>query len=258
MRSVSRRITDAKMLKLIKLWLQTPVEERDERGRKRLTGGKKNRRGTPQGGVISPLLANIYIRRFLKCWEQREFPRKLRAQIVNYADDFVILCHGTAKQAHGAAAQIIEQLKLTLNSEKTRRVNAWREPFNFLGYTFGVCYAVGSGRPYLGAKPSSVALRRFYGEIRRVLHRGNMGARAEVINHLNRMLQGWSKYFSYGTTSQAHRTVDHQVQTRLRQWLCRRHKVRGRGTRQFPDRKLYGTYGLLCLVKLLAARRAKA
>jgi RNA-directed DNA polymerase len=137
MRSVARRVSDRKILALVKLWLRVPVEERTETGKRKLTGPGGQGIGTPQGGVISPLLANIYMRRFLLAWEKQGLPRKLCAHVVNYADDFVILCRATAAKAKDAAAGIVEKLKLALNETKTRVVNAWREPFDFLGYTFG-------------------------------------------------------------------------------------------------------------------------
>jgi len=258
MKSVSRRISDAKVLKLIKLWLKAPIEERDEKGNRRLTGGKGSQKGTPQGGVASPLLANIYMRRFLLAWEMKQFPEKLKAQVVNYADDFVILCRGTAQKARSAAEQIVTGMKLRMNQEKTQVVDALQKPFDFLGYTLGPCFAIGSSAIYLGAKPSIRRIQRLYGKVREQLNRGNNDPLEDVVAAVNRMLVGWSQYFSYGTLSKAYRTVDYLTRKRLRWWLCRRHKVKGRGTRQFPDSRLYNNYGLVCLSTLLAAKRSNA
>lgn len=257
MRSVARRISDGKILKLLKLWLEAPVEERDAGGRTRMTGGHGV--GTPQGGVISPLLANIYMRRFLVTWDLWELPKKLKAHVVNYADDFVILCRGGAQRALEAAKVIIGRMKLAFNEKKTRVVDAWRGSFDFLGYTFGVCYEVGTGRPYLGARPSRKRIQRFYGTIREFLQARQMEPAEQVIERLSLRLYGWSEYYSYGTLSRAYHLVDKLVLRRVRAWLCRKHKVRGRGTRRFPDEVLYGRYGLICLTKMLAAlRRFKA
>jgi RNA-directed DNA polymerase len=256
MKSVSRRISDAKVLKLIKLWLKAPIEERDEKGNRRLTGGKGSQKGTPQGGVASPLLANIYMRRFLLAWEMRQFPAKLKAQVVNYADDFVILCCGTAQKARSAAEQIITGMKLRMNQQKTQVMDALRQPFDFLGYTFGPCFAARSSAVYVGAKPSKRRIKRLYGKIREQLSRGNNDPLEDVVAVVNRMLVGWSQYFSYGTLSKAYRTVDYLTRNRLRWWLCRRHKVKGRGTRQFPDSKLHSDFGLVCLSTLLVAKRS--
>jgi RNA-directed DNA polymerase len=256
MKSVSRRISDAKMLKLIKLWLKAPIEERDEKGNRRLSGGKDSQKGTPQGGVASPLLANIYMRRFLLAWEMKQFPAKLKAQVVNYADDFVILCCGTAKKARSAAEQIIAGMKLRMNQQKTLVIDALRQPFDFLGYTFGPCYGVRSPAVYLGAKPSKRRIKRLYGKIREQMNRGNNEPFEDAVAAVNRILLGWSQYFSYGTLTKAYRTVDYFTRKRLRWWLCRRHKVKGSGTRQFPDSKLYSSYGLVCLSTLLVAKRS--
>jgi len=119
MRSVARRVSDGKMLKLIKAWLKTPVEETDERGNRRMTGGKGSRMGTPQGGVISPLLANIYINRFLRVFVERGKHREFAARLVNYADDFVILSRGRAKEALEWTRRVMAAIGLSLNETKT-------------------------------------------------------------------------------------------------------------------------------------------
>src|SRR6478752_124639 len=133
MGSVARRIVDRHVLRLIKLWLRAPVEERDGDGGRRLGGGKENTRGTPQGGVISPLLANLYMNRFLKHWRQRDCGGTFQAQLVSYADDFVILSRGHAAQAKEWAKSTLARLGLTLNEEKTALRDARRERFTFLG-----------------------------------------------------------------------------------------------------------------------------
>ena len=125
------------MLRLIKLWLKTPVEERDGEGRRRLTGGKKVACGTPQGGVISPLFANLYMNRFLKYWTQMGQAPRLRARVVLYADDFVILSGGHAAEALEWTRGVMARLGLTVNETKTSIKDARRETFDFLGYSFG-------------------------------------------------------------------------------------------------------------------------
>ena len=140
LRSVARRIADGYMLHLIKMWLTVPVEEREEGGRRRLHGGKSQKRGTPQGGVISPLLANVYMNRFLKHWRQQGMGEQYRARIVNYADDFVILSRGHASEARDWARATLERIGLTLNEQKTVIRDARTETFDFLGYTFGLRY----------------------------------------------------------------------------------------------------------------------
>jgi len=197
------------------------------------------------------------MRRFLLAWRQH-FATKLKAYVINYADDLVILCRGTAEKAKEAAEKIIMGMKLRLNQEKTRVVNAWQQPFDFLGYTFGPCYAARFPAVYLGARPSKTRIGRLYGEVREHLSPNNTDPREDVIAKLNSMLTGWAQYFSYGTLSNAYRTVDWLTVNRLRRWLCRRHKVQGRGTRQFPTNKLYQEYGLLWLAKRLATQRSNA
>ena len=258
MRSVARRVSDRKILALVKSWLRMPVEERTEKGKRTLTGPGGHGVGTPQGGVISPLLANIYMRRFLLSWDKWELPKKLQAHVVNYADDFVILCRGTAHAAKDAAETILSRLKLTLSAEKTRVVNAWQDSFDFLGYTFGRCFKAGSSSVYLGAKPSKKRVQRFYKRVREFLHRGNQMEPTMAVERVNSRMLGWAFYYSYGTISRTYKRVDRLVSRRLRAWLCRRHGVHGRGTRRFPDEVLYGTYGLVRLLDVLARRRSHA
>jgi len=198
------------------------------------------------------------MRRFLLAWEMKQFPEKLKAQVVNYADDFVILCRGTAQKARSAAEQIVSGMKLRMNQEKTQVVDALRQSFDFLGYTFGPCFAIGSSVVYLGARPSKGRIKRLYGKVREQLNRGNNDPLEEVVAAVNQMLVGWSQYFSYGTLTKAYRTVDYLVQARLRWWLCRRHKAKGKGTRRFPDSKLYNKYGIVCLCTLLSTKRSNA
>ncbi len=259
MRSVARRISDRKVLKLIKMWLKAPIEEKDEKGRRRWSGGKNAKVGTPQGGVISPLLANIYMRRFLLAWERWGLDDKLQSRVVNYADDFVVLCRrGNAGKVRTKVGEIMGRLKLTLNETKTHVVNAREEPFDFLGYTFGMCYVARRRTTYLGAKPAKTRIHRMYGTIRDYLSPGNMDKMPEVIGTLNRRLVGWANYFSYGTLSKAYRTLDYLVSRRLRWWLRRRHKVAGRGTRRFSDEVLYNQMHLVHLGRRLATLRSKA
>lgn len=161
MKSLARRISDRHLLHLLKAWLEMPVEETDERGRKhRTTRNKDEGKGTPQGTPISPLLANLYMRRFVLGWKELGHARRLGADLVNYADDFVICCHGTADEAMAVMRRMMSKLKLTVNPKKTRRCQLPKDTFDFLGYTFGRCYSAKTGRPYLGAKPSTQKVRR--------------------------------------------------------------------------------------------------
>src|SRR5436309_958562 len=161
LQSVARRVADGKILRLLKLWLKSPVEERDKGGNRRMTGGKKSKRGTPQGGVVSPLLANIYINRLLRHWRKTGASERL-GQIVSYADDFVIVC-ASRRQAEESLALVsrwLEKLGLTIHPSKTRLCQAREEPFDFLGHTFGPARHWQSGKRFLSARPSKKAQKR--------------------------------------------------------------------------------------------------
>jgi RNA-directed DNA polymerase len=247
MQSVARRIVDGQVLRLIKLWLTVPVEERDSEGTRRMTGGKDNTCGTPQGGVISPLLANLYMNRFLKHWRSTGRGDTYRAHIVNYADDFVILSRGRAAEALAWTRDVMTKLGLTLNEAKTSVRNARQERFDFLGYSFGPHRFRKDGHWYLGASPSRKSVQRLKDKVGEKLVPGNMGAWPEVRDRLNSMLRGWSGYFGYGTRLQAYRAIDQHVYDRVRHFLVRRHNVPGRGTRVFSYDVVYGDLGVLRL-----------
>lgn len=254
MRCVARRIVDRQMLHVIKMWLKVPVEERDEHGKRRLTGGKDNDRGTPQGGVISPALANLYMNRMLKGWRRTQRGEQFRAQIVNYADDFVILSRGKAKEAWEWTRGALERLGLTLNENKTSLRNARQERFDFLGYTFGPHIHPGDGGRYLGYSPSKKSVGRVKQKVGELLERRNVAPWKEVCQKLNQKLRGWRQYFGCGATSRAYRAVDEYVYDRVRNFLRRRHKVSSQGTRQFPAERVYGSLGVLRLQGPRAAR----
>jgi RNA-directed DNA polymerase len=258
MQSVARRVVDRHMLKLIKSWLKVPVEERDERGRKRMSGGKKSRCGTPQGGVISPLLANIYMHRFLRAWRERGKDAKYEATIVNYADDFVILSRGNAAEALAWTRWAMGQIGLELNETKTRLCNARKDHFDFLGYTFGPERYRKDGHWYLAAKPSKKAVQRLKGKLRGVLQAGIVSPWDEVRTRLNRVLRGWSAYFNHGTRLMAYRAIDNYVHHAVQDFLQRRHKVSGRGTRRFSDAVIFGQLGVLRLRWVQLGRPAGA
>jgi RNA-directed DNA polymerase len=250
LQTVARRIADGAVLRLIKLWLKAPVEERDGDGKRRRSGGKSNRRGTPQGGVVSPLLANLYMNRFLKHWRLTGRGEAFRAHVVAYADDFVILSRGSAAEALTWTKAVMTKLGLTLNEAKTSLKNARQERFDFLGYSFGPHHYKANGQRYLGASPSKKSVQRLKAKVRDVLVPGNNEPWWEVRDTLNRSLRGWSSYFSYGTRRSAFRGVDRYVYERVRDLLARRHKVAGRGIRRFSCEVVYGERGLLRLERL--------
>ena len=248
-KSLSRRISDRHLLGLIKMWLVAPVEETDERGRRRRTTRNRDEgRGSPQGSPLSPLLANVYMRRFIVGWKVLGHERRLDAHIVNYADDFVICCRGTADEAMSVMRAMMSKLRLTVNETKTRQCRVPEETFDFLGYTIGRCYSARTGRPYIGARPSAKKIARLRDEIHELTDRRWQWMTVEdQVGRLNRLLLGWSNYFCLGPVSRTYRAIDRHVRLRLRQWLCGKHKVGTRGTSRFPDQYLNDELGLIRL-----------
>jgi RNA-directed DNA polymerase len=247
MQCVARRIVDRHVLHLIKMWLQAPVQEGDDRSSGRRSGGKHHSRGTPQGGVLSPLLANLYMNRYLKHWRHSGQGEALRAEIINYADDFVILSRTSAAAALDWRRQVMSRLGLSLNEAKTGIKSARQERFDFLGYSFGAHRYRKDGHWYLGASPSKKSVARLRVKVAAILNPGNVAPWVEVCERLNRLLRGWSNYFGYGTRTQAYRAVDQYVYQRVRHFLRRRHKVSSRGTTRFCDTTVFGELGVLRL-----------
>ncbi len=249
MRSVARRVSDRHMLALVKQWLVAPVEEDDGRGGwRRTTRAKDDKRGIPQGAPISPLLSNLYMRRFVLGWKVLGHQRRLGAHIVNYADDFVICCRGNAEQAMEVMRVMMGRLGLEVNEGKTGICRLPGESVDFLGYTIGRCYSTQTGRAYVGTRPSKQSVRRVTQALSALTARRYTPVEAEVVvGRLNRLLVGWGNYFCLGPVSKAYRAVDAHARHRLRQWLRAKHKRRGRGARLYSDEHLYDTLGLVCL-----------
>ena len=247
MKSVARRISDRHMLRLIKMWLQAPVEETDKRGRKRRTTRNKDMgRGTPQGAPISPLLSNLYMRRFILGWKVLGYERRFQAKIVNYADDLVICCRRNADQAMEAMRSIFRKLKLTVNDEKTHVCQIPDESFDFLGYTFGRCYTAKTGRAYVSERPSKRKIQAVCRRISEVTDRRLCWRDTEEqIAQLNRIMVGWANYFCQGPVGKPYRIVTRHARRRLRRWLCRKHKVQtGQAITRYPDKYLNRELGL--------------
>lgn len=255
MRCVSRRVADRQILSVIKQWLRAPVCERTDRNTYlRTTEARDRNRGTPQGGSASPLLANLYFRRFLLAWYEHGHSARLDAHVVNYADDLVICCRpGNGVAALATMRRLMDKLGLTVNDRKTRIACLPEESFDFLGYSVGRFYGK-DGRAFIGTEPSRKSLKRIIGKIHdETARRWNLESPEKRVTELNALLRGWSGYFNQGRVIRAYRIIQRYTDARLRRWLIRRQGKRGTGYRQYPNEYLYETLGLYKLPTSRAA-----
>ena len=248
-KSIARRVSDGRLLGLIKAWLEAPVEEDDGEGGKRRTNrARAERKGTPQGSPISPLLSSIYMRRFILGWKVMGHARRFGAEIVNYADDFCVLGKASAAEMLAEVNRIMEVLKLPVNARKTRCLRCPEKPFEFLGYRIGWTYRRTNGSRYIGTRPSKANVQDICHRIRETTDKksGWMDVEAKVVE-LNRMISGWANYFTLGQVSPAYHAIDRHTTRRLRRWLCLKHKVKSGKHVRFPDARLRDDFGLIHL-----------
>jgi RNA-directed DNA polymerase len=245
---VAERVVDSAILHVIKLWLKAPIIGEDKDGtRKNVGGGKASSKGTPQGGVISPLLANCYLHLLDRIWDKHQLRRKLQAHIVRYADDFVVLCRGKTDAPLAAVRHVLDRLDLTLNESKTHIVDARQESFIFLGFEIRMSKNRRSGKRYTHICPAAKSLAKIKERITQMTGRERTPIPLEnIVGSMNATLRGWTNYFHYKNSSKVLDKVKTHAEERLRMHLMKRHKVkdRGIGIGRFPSQQLYTHYGL--------------
>lgn len=245
---VAKRIVDGGILALIKQWLKAPVIGEDGNGKRRTVGGgKANSVGTPQGGVISPLLSNLYLHLLDRIWEKHRLKGKFGAHLVRYADDFVVLCKRGVEEPLSIIRYVLERLDLRLNETKTHIVDAKEAAFDFLGFTIQMSRGVRSGKPYPSVRPSDKAVQKIKTRLTELTRRELTCIPLEgVVENVNRSLRGWANYFHYRNSSGKMSEVRHHAEERLRTHLQKRYKVSDRGTamKRFRMDSLYERYRL--------------
>ena len=259
---VAERIVDGGILHLINMWLKAPVIGEDDRGvKKTVGGGKANRKGTPQGGVISPLLANCYLHILDRVWQRRHMKGKLHAHLVRYADDFVVMCRKDVEEPLKVVRHVLERLGLSLNEAKTQVVDATEASFNFLGFAIRMSRGMRTGKPYPHVCPADKSLMKIKTKLTQMTGRELTPiALDKIVDNVNRSLQGWANYFHYRNSNLVMEKVKTHAEQRLRAHLMKRHKVkdRGIGEGRFPSVDLYRRYGLYKVPTLAGWKSAHA
>ena len=240
MQLLAKRISDGAMLHLLRQWLNAPVIEEDTEGTRRTLG---NKQGVPQGGVISPLLANVYLNAL--DWAVNNPAEEGRPVMVRYADDFVILCEpGQSDQLHARLKCWLQARGLKLSEEKTRTVHS-RTAFKFLGFTIRWQSSKRSGRWYAHVEPSARSGQRLRDTVREHLNHWTLHRSiGDTVHDLNRVLRGWSQYYHYRNSSRVFGKVNRWVRHRMRRWLWRKHRRTKALWKAYPDELLYEQYRL--------------
>ncbi len=246
---VAERIVDGAILHILRMWLKAPVVEEAEDGRRRHTGGGQgNPCGTPQGGVISPLLANLYLHLLDRIWQRHGLQGRLGVRLVRYADDFVVLCRKGSAAPLAVVRHVLGRLGLRLNEQKTRVVDARRESFEFLGFALRMRVSWKTGHSYPHVQPSKRSIQKIKTQL------------AVLMAQVNAALRGWVGYFHYRNCARSLLRVREHAEQRVRTHLCRRHQIRHRvgGYARYPVRRLYAAYGLYRVPTTAGWTRANA
>jgi len=242
MQLVAKRIVDKHILRLIKMWLKAPIVEDREDGKKEYKGNDK---GTPQGGVISPLLANIYLNVLDTLWTVKKVQERRGARLVRYADDSVILCRGNTARILKGLKTVLSDLGLTLNEEKTRVMDARQGSFNFLGFAIGMKRGWRAGKIYPHIEPSKKAQKQICSDIKQLTtERYSAIPTEDVIRNVNEVARGWVGYFRYGNCTKALSSLRRYLVYRIRIYLRRKHRYRGFGYKAYPDKYYFESLGL--------------
>lgn len=243
MKTVAEKIADKRILALLNQWLKAVVIKVGKGGKKTVIGGgKKKKKGTPQGGVLSPLLANIYLNILDRIWDKYQLAEKHRAKMVRYADDLVILCANGTDTPFTLLKTVLNKLELRLNEDKTELKDALKEKFTFLGFQVGVVKSQRSGKHFPLVEPSPKSMKSIKQKIRFYTRRDmNPVPITDIVNHLNSTVRGWSNYFHYGHGHKKIKQVKYYMEESLRSQLRYRHKVKNRGAsyHKFPRTYLY-------------------
>lgn len=255
MKLIAGRISDRHILAWIKQWLRAPVVEEDEEGKRR---SKPSKRGTPQGGVISPLLANIYLHLFDRVFLSYCRAVGVKAHLVRYADDFVILMRGGMKATVDRVKQVLARMELKLNEEKSRVVDARQGSFDFLGFTFSRKKSVKTGRMITLVEPARKSEEQFRDEVRLMTSRkSHCVAQEEVVERVNRYVRGWVNYFHLHNSTRVFVRQRFFLEQRMRKYLQGRRQVKGFGFRRWPSAKLYKEFGLYAIPQYAPYRRTR-
>jgi group II intron reverse transcriptase/maturase len=253
MKELGRRTSDKGVLHLIKMWLIAPVEEvNKETGKiQRTTVNKDQRKGTPQGAPISPLLSNVYMSLFIKEWKKLGLDVLYKSEIVNYADDLVICCKKSPEAAMAKMRRIMSELGLTVNEEKTKIEILPKGKFDFLGYEFRRLYSWRLKKMYIGTRPNTKSVSSLMKEVHEHTA-AKMGCKktSTLVKGLNAVIKGWASYFSVGSVHRPYKTLSRYIIGRFRHWFGRKHKWKTKGYKRYPDEKLYKITGLINLQTL--------